>query len=159
MSKRNWTGISTGLAAASLVGALVFNGVQAHDSAVAQRQSKSATELTLLTQLQSAMNQSIYSRTPFANQFQELRAGDRAALTPAAYRVVSEEATNMNYFAWLFNHGYLTAHSADELWGPLMVCEFQRAFAPAFDEPAEVVPDLVMFIKRRGQALTRTWKC
>ena len=84
MNRPSLTAVSTLLAAGSLVGALVFNGVQAHDSAVAQQQAKSATELSPLTQLQSAMNQSIYSRTRFANQFQELRLGERAALTPAA---------------------------------------------------------------------------
>ncbi|MDX6588899.1 MAG: hypothetical protein QOI84_173, partial [Solirubrobacterales bacterium] len=46
--RERWAAVSGIIAALSLTAALVFNGIQAHDSAVAQRQTKLATELGLL---------------------------------------------------------------------------------------------------------------
>ncbi len=34
----------------------------------------------------------------------------------------------MDYFAWLFNSRVLTAPGADRLWGPVMVCEWNKIF-------------------------------
>lgn len=149
-----WTAISGIVAALSLAAALIFNGIQAHDSAVAQHQAQLATELGLLTQLQSVMSDSVYSRVAYAAQFRELRAGRRDGLSPRAYRALAEEAANMDYFAWLFDNGYLTVAGADELWGPRMVCEYKRAFAPALDRPTRDLPNLLRFIQQRGRKLS-----
>jgi hypothetical protein len=146
-----WVG--TGVAVLGLVAALVFNGIQARDSARAQRQSKTATELTLLAQIQSTLVESAYRRTSFAKEFRELREGKRANLSHDAYRVVAEEGANMNYFAWLFNHGYLTADGADELFGPQMLCEYRQAVVPGLEESPRELPDLVEFIQERGSRL------
>jgi len=143
------------IAALSLAAALGFNGWQAHESAVAQRQSKLATELGLLTQLQGAMSESVYSRVPYHQQFRALRAGRRGRLTPAAYRATVIEAANMDYFAWLFNSEHLTVDGADELWGPLMVCEYKLAFAPALRSSTRDLPHLIEFIQERGHRLSR----
>jgi hypothetical protein len=153
--REKWAAVSGIVAALSLAAALVFNGIQAHDSAVAQRQTKLATELGLLEQMQGAMTKSIYSRVPYVAQFRALRAGRRGALSRRAYRVTAEEAASMNYFAWLFNNGYVTASGADELLGPRMICEYQQAFAPALNDPAHDLPDLLQFIQERGRKL---WK-
>jgi hypothetical protein len=153
-TERKWAAWSGVVAALSLAAALVFNGVQVHDSAVAQRQAKLASELSLMTQLQDAMNESVYSRVQFTRQFQQLRAGKRSSLTPTAYRVMAEEAANMDYFAWLFNSGFLSANGADELWGPRMICEYKRAFAPALLNPAQDLPELLQFIESRGPKLS-----
>jgi hypothetical protein len=125
----------------------------------AQNQAKIATELGLLTQLQDEIAHSIYSRVPYAGQFNELSSGRRATLSPAAYRVTAEEASKMDYFAWLFNHHYLTARGADEIWGPRMICEYQHAFAPAFQEAGRDLPELVEFIERRGPRLAPLEAC
>jgi hypothetical protein len=154
-----WTAVSVAIAAIGLVAALVFNGLQVRDSAEAQRQAKSATELGLLTQLQGVMSESLYSRVPYKEQFRRLRAGLPGRLTPAAYRVMVEEASNMDYFAWLFNEGYLTAPGADELWGPRMICEFKQVFAPGFENPAREVPDLYRFIQERPRLLQLAGRC
>jgi len=150
-----WAAWSAVVAALSLAAALVFNGIQAHDSAVAQRQAKLATELGLLEQMQSAMTKAVYSRVPYVRQFRELRAGQRGALSRRVYRITAEEAASLDYFAWLFNNGYVTAHGADELLGPRMICEYQQAFAPALSDPAHDLPDLVQFIQERGRKLSK----
>jgi hypothetical protein len=141
------------VAVLGLIAALVFNGIQIRDSARAQRQSKTATELTLLAQIQSTLIDSAYRRTSYAKEFRELREGRRANLSRDAYRVVAEEGANMNYFAWLFNHGYLTADDADELFGPQMICEYKQAVVPALEEAPRELPDLVEFIQERGKQL------
>ena len=89
---RNWEAISAVIAMCALVGALIFNGIQVSDSADAQRQSQHATELSeqatelgLLTQLQSFLNDSVYARTPYARQFQALRAGRITKLAAQPY--------------------------------------------------------------------------
>lgn len=150
-----WAAWSAIVAVLSLAAALVFNGIQARDSAIAQRQAKLATELGLLTQLQDAMSESVYSRVPYHRQFRQLRAGRRGRLTSSAYRVTVIEAANMDYFAWLFNSGHLTAEGADELWGPRMVCEYKLAFAPALRNPTRDLPNLIEFIQERGRRLSR----
>lgn len=139
----------------SLAAALVFNGLQVRSSAISQRQAKVATELSLLTQLQTVMSESVYRRGRYARQFRLLEDGRLAGLTPDAYKVTAEEAANMDYFAWLFNNGYLTADGADELWGPRMICEYKRAFAPALQNPAQDAPELVRFIQKRGRRLAK----
>ena len=156
--KEKWAAWSGVIAALSLVAALVFNGIQVHDSTTAQRQSKVATELALLAQIQSSMTKSVYSRVPYVEQFRELRDGRRSALSGRAYRVTAEEAANMDYFAWLFNNGYLNAKGADELLGSQMVCEYQQAFAPALKDPAGELPDLVQFIQERRSKLEKLTK-
>jgi hypothetical protein len=148
-----WAGVA--VAVAGLIAALVFNGFQVRDSAKAQRQSKIATELALLAQIQSTLTESAYRRVPFAKQFRALREGSRANLSNAAYRAVAEEGANMNYFAWIFNHGYIAADGADDLFGPQMICEFKQAVVPAFEEPARELPDLVEFIQERGHRLAK----
>lgn len=148
-----WIGVS--VAVLSLVAALVFNGLQVRDSARAQRQAKTATELALLAQIQSAMTESAYRRTPFVKQFRELRSHQRSSLGNKAFRVVAEEGSNMDYFAWLFNHGYVTADGAEELFGPQMVCEYQQAIGPALEEAPLELPDLVEFIQERGPHLRK----
>jgi hypothetical protein len=150
-----WAAWSAIVAALSLAAALIFNGIQLHNSAAAQRQAKLATELGLLTQLESTLDDSVYRRVRYTRQFRELRAGLRDHLTRPAFRVTAEEAASMDYFAWLFNSGHLTARGADELWGPRMICEYKQAFAPAFEDPARDVPQLVKFSRKRGRRLSR----
>jgi hypothetical protein len=144
---------SVAIAALGLIVALVFNSVQVKNSATAQDEAKVAAELALLAQIQSSLTKSVYSRVPYAEQFHELRAGLRTELSPKAYRVTAEEASNMNYFAWLFNNDYLSADGADEVIGPQMICEFQRAFVLALRDPAGEVTDLIQFKQERGAKL------
>jgi hypothetical protein len=157
--RASWQAISAAIAILSLAAALVFNGLQVRSSANAQRQSRLATELGLLTQLQDVMNTSVASRVPYARQFQDLRAGRRGQLTPDAYQAVIQEGSNMDYFAWLFSSGYLTAPGADRLWGPRMICEYKQALAPAISDPAQALPNLVQFIQERGTELSRLERC
>lgn len=156
--KERWAAVSGIVAAISLVAALVFNAMQVHDSTIAQRQSKVATELALLAQIQSSMTKSVYSRIPYVKQFRELEEGKRSGLSHAAYRVTAEEAANMDYFAWLFNNGYLEAPGADELIGARMLCEYQQAFAPALANPAGDLSDLVQFIQEHRKKLEKVAK-
>jgi len=149
--KEKWAAGSAIIAALSLAAALVFNGIQVQDSADAQNQAKIATELGLLTQLQEAMRESLYRRVPYGPEFRRMRSDGPGALSLSAYRVMAEEASNMDYFAWLFDKGYLTAPGADELWGPRMICEFKQVFAPGFQDPVHEVPDLYQFIVERPE--------
>jgi hypothetical protein len=153
--RNHWQAISVLIAVATLIGALVFNGIQVSASADAQRQAKLATELGLLTQLQTVMTQSVYKRVQYANQFRQLRAGRRATLSPDAYRRTAEEGATMDYVAWLFDKGYVASGQADQLWGPRMLCEYRQAFAPGLRDPAHDLSDLVEFIQERGRRLSR----
>jgi hypothetical protein len=158
--RERWAAWSALVAALSLAAALVFNGIQVHDGAVAQRQAQLTSELGMLMTLQALMSESVYGRTPYARQFQQLEAKRRRELTPSAYRATAKEAANMDYFAWLFNEGYLRIDGADQLWGPRMICEYKQAFAPAFQDPVRDLSNLVEFIRERGRELSRlTERC
>lgn len=143
------------VAVLSLAGALVFNAIQVGAGADAQRQARLATELSLLTQLQSVLSQAVYSRTPYTKQFRELRTGRRADLGPAAYRITAEEAATLDYLAWLFDNGYVDTGRADQIWGPRMICEYRQALAPGLRDPAHDMPHLIQFIQERGHQLSR----
>jgi len=154
LAKVDWSRSAVIVATLSLLVALVFNSVQARSTAESQDDARLATELGLLTQLQSVMSNSVYARVQYAPQFRQLRSGSRRQLTPPAYRATVEEAANMDYLAWLFNNGYLTSDGADGLWGPRMICEYKQAFAPGLSTPAQDLPELVRFIQERGPELT-----
>ncbi|HET6999207.1 MAG TPA: hypothetical protein VFI03_11510 [Solirubrobacterales bacterium] len=147
-----WSAI---LAGVSLAVAIGFNGLQVRDSAEAQRQAKLATELGLLTQLQSQMNESVYARVQFTPEFRALRSGKRRQLSRPAYRATAIEAANMDYMAWLFNNGYLTTPRSDALWGPRMLCEYRRALAPGLEHPAQDLPELIRFLRSHGRQFER----
>jgi hypothetical protein len=147
-----WSAI---LAGVSLTVAIAFNGLQVRDSAEAQRQTKLATELGLLTQLQNQMNESIYARVQFTAEFRELRSGKREQLSRPAYRATAIEAANMGYMAWLFNNGYLTTPRSDTLWGPRMLCEYRQALAPGLEHPAQDLQELLRFLRTRGREFER----
>lgn len=147
-----WSAIIAGLSLAVAIG---FNGCQISASAEAQRQAKLATELGLLTQLQDQLNESVYARVRFTPEFRQLRSGERLQLSRRAYRATAMEAANMDYMAWLFNNGYLTAPRSDALWGTRMICEYRRAFAPGLQHPAQDLPELIRFIQSRGPDLER----
>jgi hypothetical protein len=142
-----WARWSVLVALLSLIAALIFNGIQVRGSAEAQRQAKVATELGLLAGIQTAMTESIYAKVPYSDELGELEAGKRTRISTAAYRAVAEEAYGMNYFAWLFNHDYLDAPEADELLGPVMVCEYEKTFTRVFAAPAGEVPELARFVQ------------
>jgi hypothetical protein len=150
----NWSRLPVVIAALSLLVALAFNSAQVRNAAVSQDDARLATELGLLTQLQSVMSNSVYARVQYAPQFRQLRGGQRDQLTSPAYRATVEEAANMDYLAWLFNNGYLTSDGADHLWGPRMICEYKKAFAPGLSTPAQDLPELVRFIRERGPELS-----
>ena len=154
-AKDHWAAVSTVVAVLSLLAVLVFNAIAVRDTSTAQQQARTATELGLMTQLQAELNESVYGRVKYAAQFDELDEGKRRTLTPLAYRALAEEATNMDYLAWLFNSGALTTQGSDELWGPVMICEYQQAIAPSLQQPAQEVPQLVRFIQQRGRRLSR----
>jgi hypothetical protein len=143
------------LAGVSLAVAITFNGLQVRDSAEAQRQTKLATELGLLTQLQNQLNESVYARVQFTSEFRQLRSGKRQQLSRPAYRATAIEAANMSYMAWLFNSGYLTTPGSDTLWGPRMLCEYRQALAPGLEHPAHDLRELLRFLRSRGREFER----
>ena len=147
----NWSVL---IAAATLLAGLIFNGWQLMENASAQRESRLASELNLLTRLQRTMNQDVYSRGVYESQFRELRAGTRRDLTHIAYRAAAEEAATMEYVAWLFNNDHVSVSDADELWGPLMSCEFRRTFLPGLQDPTQDLPELIEFLQERGRRLS-----
>ncbi|MBS1894217.1 MAG: hypothetical protein JST59_23195 [Actinobacteria bacterium] len=150
----NWTAVSAIIGVFALAVAVGFNALQAMSSADADHQSQLATELGLLTQLQSVTSRSVYNRTRYTKQFEELRDGRRSGLTRPAYRATAEEAATLDYVAWLFDNGYVDTGRADELWGPRMLCEYRQAFAPALKDPAHDLPNLLEFIQQRGHRLS-----
>jgi hypothetical protein len=65
----------------------------------------------------------------------------------------------MDYFAWLFNNDHLTVPNADRLWGPLMVCEWKKAIAPAISNPVRDLPNLLRFIREREKKFSGRAPC
>lgn len=155
----NWTAISVLLGALSIAGSSIFSGLQIHAAEQAERSSRVTSELAVLTQLQGTFSDAYYSRVPYEKQYVELKGGRRDYVSVPAEQAVGKEASVMDFFAWLFDHGHVTAPGAVRLWGPTMICEYQNAFAPVFREPAVDLPNLVEFIQRYGRALEHFESC
>jgi hypothetical protein len=113
-------------AIASLIVALVFSAVQAHDTATQAGATRLATELQLLTQLNALVTQSQTTLNPVSQQF--LRAERTSYVLPATTNT-NFRATliNLNYLAWLFNNGFISVPGARQQWQRSMDCLFATA--------------------------------
>jgi len=80
---------------------LAFNTLGVRDTAHQATETKRATQLSLFTQLDQELNGSVRS-------LEGLHVGVSGHLTTAQRDVLHHAYDDLNYTAWLFNHGYLT---------------------------------------------------
>ena len=143
--RRHIIDISAITAIASLVVALVFNGIQVSDSADQARASRQATELGLLTQLNGIVAQSEATVSPLDNEFKQTEELNRqlSAKTEASLAVTLK---NLDYLAWLFNNGFVSIPGARALWGRRMECMYATAVL-VYGPTANVrLPNLERFV-------------
>jgi hypothetical protein len=110
-------------AIASLVAALVFNGLQVADTASQQRATRQATEVQLLTQLNSVVND---GNLQIANLLQRT---DKPS-TRLNYReqaLFDHALNNFDYVAWLFKNKFLTLRAAKNYWTRALACAYHSA--------------------------------
>jgi hypothetical protein len=148
--------ISALTAIASLVVALIFNGLAVRDSADQERQAKLATELGLMTQLSGVLAQSEAALDP--RNPKVVLAEERSAVLPRKVATVwGETLRNLDYLSWLFNSDFIDIPGARQLWGSRMQCLYTtaaRIFGPGVIKAHD--PNLVRFANRpRGESLTK----
>jgi hypothetical protein len=151
--RRHIIDISALTAIASLVVALIFNGLQVRDSADQARQAKLATELQLLTQLNGLVTQSEVTFNPRSSEIvrAELRNGQLSNKTNAELGMTLK---NLDYLAWLVNNGFIRVAGARQLWARRMKCLYATAVR-VYGPTANVrLPNLERFVSRpRGESL------
>jgi hypothetical protein len=157
----SWEALSASAAVLGLAVAVAFNGLQVRHGTNALREARTATELQLLTQLQTVLKRSVYGRFPYIPEIRALRNGTRSSVSPAAERAVKEETADLDYLAWLVTTRHLTTGGADELWGPVMVCEWRQAILPVLgqDVASSAAPNLRRFVAQRGSEYLRLRVC
>lgn len=133
--RRHIIDISAITAIASVVLALVFNGLQVRDSADQARAARQATELALLTQLNGIVARSESTVSPLDQEFRqtEVRNQQLSNRTEAALSITLK---NLNYLAWLYNNGFVSIPGARQLWERQMNCMYATAvlvFTPRID--------------------------
>lgn len=141
--------ISAAVAVASLVAALVFNGIQVRDSAEQIKQSerslalqRRANEFQTLIAVSSTLNKSqdkmnaIVSRTKKVKNEAEI-LGLVAALRPN------------EPIAFALNHGLVEIPGASAQWGNLLACNWQYAASNQYrDRLTRYFPELFAYVQR-----------
>jgi hypothetical protein len=85
---------------------LVFNTVGVRNTAKQQTETKRATQLALFTQLDQQLDGSVRA-------LEDLNVNGH--LTQHQRDVLHHAYDDLNYMAWLFNHGYLTLEGSKAL--------------------------------------------
>jgi hypothetical protein len=116
-----WRDVSTFVAIAGLLVALIFNTVGVWRSEREARKSRVAAEVSLLTQVGEGANRA-------AQALVESGANDKRCLKAAGLALNDSEEARLadalnyyDYLAWLFNHDQITLDSAKQYWGPDML--------------------------------------
>ena len=144
--RRRIVNISALTAVASLIVALIFSAIQAHDTASQARDTRIATELQLLTQLNGLVTQSQTTVDPLSSEF--LRAESGSYQLPKAINTAfNATLKNMNYLAWLFNSGFITVPGARQLWQRSMDCQYTTAILVYGSRVRGLLRDLERFVQ------------
>ncbi len=118
--------VSAITAIASLVVALIFNGLQVRDNADQARATRRATELQLLTQLNTIVTESQSTIQPRSPEFIRVER-EGGELSGQSARYLGTTIKNMDYLAWLYDNGFVTIPDSRQLWGPRMRCIYITA--------------------------------
>jgi uncharacterized coiled-coil protein SlyX len=118
--------ISSATAIASLAVALFFNALQVRDSAHQERQTRIATQLQLLTQLNGLVTETQTQVDPNSRELR-LASSDAGSVSRPTNAKFSIALKDMDYLAYLFNNGYVDIPTARALWAQRMDCFFVRA--------------------------------
>jgi hypothetical protein len=142
----SWQLIASLTAIASLVVALIFNGLQFRQTRHATEESREATELQVFTELHQLVNNSVASVVISRGSWSS------GELSDGADRSLQRAMNNMEYLAWLFNGGHVKLAGAEELWAPAVRCLYDIAsiFWPR-KEITATLPALNVFVQK--------WKC
>jgi hypothetical protein len=116
-----WEAVAGITAVVSLAAALVFNGIQVRENGQQARAAREATELQLLTQLNTVVNN---STEDVAGVVDRRRAG---ALSAREHAVLVHALGDFDYVAWLFENNFLTLPAAKGYWGGSLRCAYARA--------------------------------
>lgn len=153
--RRHLVDVSALTAIASLVVALIFNGLAVRDSAKQESETRLATQLQLLTQLNGLVAQSESTVQPLDAEFLRAEARD-AQLSYQTNSEFSDALKNMDYLAWLFNNGYVGIRSSRELWGQRMECMYVSAVLVYGPTVEQRLQNLARFVDLpRGASFTR----
>jgi hypothetical protein len=157
----SWEGLSGVVAVVGLAAAVLFNGCQVSQGADSLRESRTATELQLLTQLQTVLKETVYGRYPYIGEIRALRRGVRRSVSEKAQRAVLEEAADLDYLAWLLTAGHVRTSGAERLWRAVMVCEWRLAIVPVLgqDVVSASAPNLEHFVTKHQSSVLREQAC
>jgi hypothetical protein len=118
--------VSAITAIASLVVALVFNGLQVRDNAEEAGATRRATELQLLTQLNALVAESEAKVEPQSSEIVRVER-EGGELSTSTGRDLGTAIKDMDYLAWLYNNDFVAIPGARELWRRRMTCVYVTA--------------------------------
>jgi hypothetical protein len=118
--------VSAITAIASLVVALIFNGLQVRDNATQASATRRATELQLLTQLNTLVAESQAKVRPESKEI-EAAQREQGGLSERTRDDLAVVLKHMDYLAWLFNNHFVSIPGARQLWGQRMRCIYVTA--------------------------------
>jgi hypothetical protein len=114
-------------AIASLVVALVFNGLQVRVSAEEAGATRRATELQLLTQLDALVAESQAKVEPQSQEIERAERDETVELSASTYQHLGTVVKEMDYLAWLYNNHFVAIPGSRELWSRRMTCIYVTA--------------------------------
>jgi len=149
-----WRDVPTAVAVVGLIVALIFNTVGVWRSVQESEQTRRATEVNLLTQLDTFVNQAeqeinatdVLATRCKPNRPYTLTDGDEARLFAALQ--------HYDYLAWLFNKEHITMGPAKSYWAPNMLDTYRvgTIYRPQ-EEINEHYAELAAFQRTADEAL------
>ena len=116
-----WRDVSTGVAIAGVLVALIFNTIGVWRAEREARKSRVAAEVSLLTQVGEGANQAARALVESGANDKRCLQATGLALNDAEEARLTDALTYYDYLAWLFNQGQITLESAMRYWGPDMI--------------------------------------
>jgi hypothetical protein len=138
--------VSTITAIASLVVALIFNGLQVHSGAEEANAARRTTELQLLTQLNALVAESQSEVEPQSHEIERAERDEEVELSASTQHALGRAVKDMDYLAWLYNNHFVDIPGSRQLWSRRMTCVYVTAVLLYGASAEERVENLKRFV-------------
>jgi hypothetical protein len=125
-SRRVAVDVATGVAIAGLLVTLVFNTFGVREQAKQARQTRSDTQIGLLTQLNNLVAESDRALNATGAPAYRCRPWEHPLNRDAKAKVLAA-VQYYDYLAWLFNQHHITMQAARSYWTPSMLDAYELA--------------------------------
>jgi hypothetical protein len=142
LPRPSWEAAGVVVGVLSLAGALFYSALQL-------RHTREATQLQLMTELNTQLNDSMARLWMHEDEVLAIQGDDTKFLSQRAIADIDRATLYMEYWAWMLRSEFVTLPDARELWGPSMACRYENVILAdaSPDAVAEAYPNLTDFVR------------